>query len=287
MRTDIAYVNRLGERLELGGDDASLHYMEHELRDWKWSWTTGVAGGVTGFSRRGSKPRELSLPVGVAAPDASEGIALRNLVESVGSVDVDAGEPGWLYVGDWYVRCWIVGGEPTDYWMDDRFAELDLTVLVERQGWVRETTTHYVPETGSESASGTDFPLDFPLEFVRGRAAKSIYNGGTSPQDLLLRVYGPASDPAISIGGNVHRVNVEVPAGHRLEVDTMARTVRLVAPDGTWTDAYGYREPGAEGSGTYVFERVAPGPASLSWGNDFSFDLVLYEVRMACPWEEG
>lgn len=287
MRTDITYVNGLGERLELGGDERSLHYMEHELRDWKWSWSTGAAGRVTGFSRRPSKPAEIELPVGVAAADGAEGIELRNLVESVGDRDVAAREPGRLYVGDWYMRCWIVGCQPTDYWMDDRFAELKLTLLAEQRGWVRETLRQYVPETGSEPSSGVDFPLDFPLEFMRGRSTKSIYNAGASPQDLLLRVYGPASDPAVSVGGNVYGVNVDVAAGHRLEVDTMARTVRLFAPDGTWTDAYGYRVPGASGSGSYVFEQVPPGEASVSWGNDFSFDLVVYDVRMACPWEEG
>lgn len=287
MRVDVTYVNGLGERLELGGDERSLHYMEHELRDWKWEWSTGVAGRVTGFSRRGSKPRELRLPVGIAAETGTEGIELRNLVESVGDRDVAAREPGRLYVGDWYMRCWIVGCSPTDYWMDDRFAELELTLLAEQRGWVREDPHAFAPETGDEGASGTDFPLDFPFEFARGRTSKTVYNAGTSPQDLLIRVYGPATDPSVSIGGNDYRVNVDVPDGHRLEIDTMARTVRLVAPDGSWTDAYGHREPGAEGSGTYVFERVAPGASTVAWGNDFAWDLVLYDVRMACPWEEA
>lgn len=287
MRTDIAYVNGLGERIEFGGSEESLHYMEHELRDWKWSWSTGTAGRVTGFARRGSKPIEIKLPVGIAAESGAEGIELRNRIEGIGERDIAAREPGKLYVGDWYMRCWIAGCSPTDYWMDDRFAELELTLLAEQRGWIRETLQQYVPETGTEPVAGVDFPLDFPFEFMRGRSSKSIYNGSISAQDLLLRVYGPASDPAVSIGGSVHRVNVEVPAGYRLEIDTMAKTVRLVAPDGSWSDAYGFREPGAEGSGTYIFERIAPGSSSLSWGNDFTFDLVRYEVRMACPWEEG
>lgn len=287
MRTDIAYVNRLGERVEFGGSDESLHYMEHELRDWEWSWRTGVAGRVTGFSRRPPKPRQITFPVGIAAGTAPEGIGLRNRVELIGDVDVAAGEPGRLYVGDWYVRCWIVGCEPTDYWMDDRFAELKLTLLAEQSGWVREVLSAFVPETGETEVSGTDFPLDFPFEFARGRTSTTAYNSGTSPQDLLLRVYGPASNPEVSIGGNVYRVNTDVPAGYRLEVDSMAKTVRLIASDGTGADAYGAREPGAEGSGTYIFERIAPGASTVAWGNDFSFDLVRYEVRMACPWEEG
>ena len=117
MRTDIRYVNRRGESIELGGSVESLHYLKHELRNWEWSYSTGKGSGrVTSFSRRPSKPTKVKLPVGIAAKTAAEGIELRNLVLSIGEPDVAAGEPGELWVGDWSMRCWIVAGEPGKYW---------------------------------------------------------------------------------------------------------------------------------------------------------------------------
>lgn len=286
MRTDIAYVNGLGERLELGGSSESLHYFEHGIRDWEWSWGEGVGGSVTGFSRRGDKPREVSLPVGIAAATGAEGMDLRNLVESIGEYDVLSGVAGRLLVGDWYLRCWLVGCEPTDYWMDDRFAEMGLTLLVEDPGWVREHATHLVPETGSDgSGTGFDYPHDFPLEFAREGVSKSVYVGGLEPRDFLWRAYGPCEDPWVRIGGDLHGVNVDVPAGHRLEVDSRSRTAVLVSPDGSTQGVYDMRVPGAEGSGTYLFERVPLGESSLSWDNSHELDFVTYEVRSSCPWE--
>lgn len=288
MRTDIAYVNGLGERVELGGGEASLHYFEHELRDWEWAYGTGPGGRVSSFSRNPSKPQKKKFPVGISAASADEGIELRNRIDEIGERDVASMTPGKLYVGDWYIRCWIIACEPTDYWMDDRFAELGLTVLVDEPGWVRETTTSLVPQTGgSQTGGGVDFPFDFPFEFKRDGSSHVVYNDALSGQDFLWRVYGPAENPAISIGGNTYKVNVDVPTGYQLVVDSMARTVRLVAPDGTWTEEYGSREPGAKGSGSYIFEQIKPSSNTLSWDNSFAFDLTVYEVRTSCPWEEG
>ncbi len=289
MRVDIAYVNGRGERLELGGDDASLHYFEHGLRDWSWSWSTGAAAGkVSSFSRRGDKPAEVPFPVGIGAGNAEEGIALRNRVQEVGEHDIAAKSPGRLYVGDWYLRCWIVAGEPTDYWMDDRIAELDLTLLVDDPGWVLEREMRFVPETGADGlAAGADFPCDLPAELKRERLSKTVSNGALFPCDFLWRAYGPATDPYVRVAGNLYKVNVDLPAGSRLEVDSAARSVTVVSQHGERSDAYGDREKGPEGSGSYIFEKVPVGESSLSWDNSFAFDLVLYDVRTACPWEEG
>lgn len=285
MRTDIAYVNGLGERVEFGGEQESLHYFEHGLRDWEWSYTIG-AGGSPSFSRRPSKPREVSFPIGVSAGDGEDGIALRNRVEAMGEYDVLRREPGRLYVGDWYVRAYVIGCEPTDYWMDDRFCELDLTMLVEDPGWVREHEQRYVPEASGGAAGGTDFPFDFPFEFMRDRQSRSVYVDGAE-RDFLWRAYGPADSPSITVGGNVYKVNVELPAGSRLEVDSRARTCLVIDQVGQQSQAYGMREPGGKGSGSYIFETIKPGDNSLSWDNSFSFDLVTYEVRTSCPWEVG
>lgn len=287
MRTDIAYVNCRGERIEFGGTDDQLHYFEHELRNWEWTYGTGAAGdSVTSFSRRPSKPSEKQFPVGVAAKDGESGIELRNRIDRIGEADVAAMAPGRLYVGDRYVKCWIIAGEPTNYWLDDRFYEVELTLLVEDPGWVLERERRFVPETGSDSGPGEDFPFDFPVEFKRERLSKYVENEAMFPCDFLWRVYGPATAPYIRIAGNLYKVNVDLSLGDRLEVSSADRTIRVVNQSGVATDAYGSREKGAEGSGSYVFQKIPAGDSSLAWDNSFAFDLVTYDVVTQCPWEE-
>ena len=285
MNTRIAYTNLRGESIELGCGGA-LHYLEHELRDWRWHYSTGAASGkVASFSR--GAPKELTFPVGIAAATAEEGIALRNRLLAIGEPDVAASEPGRLEVGSqgWHLRCWIIGGEPTSYWMDDRYAEFELTLLVESPVWTRETEIRFKPAV--EESGGVDFEFDFEFDFMAESGARSVSNDGMSSCDWLWRVYGPASSPQVRIGGNMHRVNVGVPDGARLEVDSARRSVRVVHDDGRVEDAYSKRERGGKGSGSYLFEKVPEGDSMVAWNGSYSFDVVLREERAAAPYEIG
>ena len=114
--------------------------------------------------------------------------------------------------------------------MDDRYAEFELTLLVESPVWTRETEVRFKPAV--EESGGVDFEFDFEFDFMAESGARSVSNDGMSSCDWLWRVYGPASSPQVRIGGNLHRVNVGVPDGARLEVDSARRSVRVVHDDG-------------------------------------------------------
>lgn len=293
MMTAIKYTNNRGESMEFGGADGSLHYLEHELRDWEWSYSTGSASGrVSSFSRRPSKPKKVKFPVGIAAQTAEEGIALRNRLLLIGESDVAATTPGTLSIGDWSLRCWICSGEPGKYWQDDRYAEFTLQLLVEDPGWVRETARSFVPVSASvDEAEGDDFPIDFPFDLAFERPSATMDVAGTDPQPFLWRVFGPAANPYLRIvadggSGNLYRVNATIPAGCRMEVDSRAKTVVMIGPEGQVTNLYGSRERGTAGSGSYIFEDIPAGRLSVAWPNDYRFDLVTYEVRSAVPYEE-
>lgn len=285
MNTLMTYTNRRGESMSFGGGSDSLHYLEHGLRDWAWAYSTGAASGrVTSFAADG--PKEIELPVGIAAATPEEGIELRNRLLLLGEPDIDAVEPGTLEVpGGWRLRCWVIGGSPSNYWMDDRFAEFSLTLLAQSPVWVRETLVRFEP--AAQAGGGVDFPLDFPFDFQPEAGASSVSNGGMFPCDWLWRVYGPATSPYVRIGGNLYKVNVNVPDGARLEVDTSEHTVRVIMADGTVEDAYADRQRGGRGSGTYVFERIPAGESTVTWDGSFYFDAVLRESRMAAPYEGG
>lgn len=288
MNTLIRYTNGRNESMEFGGgrEAGSLNYLEHGLRDWAWSYSTGAASGrVTSFSSGG--PKEVSFPVGIAAATAEEGMDLRNRLLLIGEPDIDARKPGTLEVGSdgWSLRCWIVGGSPTNYWMDDRFAEFTLTLLVEDPVWTRESLVRFEPAV--QSAGGVDLPFEFPFDFQPEAGAKTVFNNGMFACDFLWRVYGPATNPYVRIGTNLHKVNVNVPDGARLEVDTTEHTVRVIMVDGTVEDAYAARARGGKGSGSYLFERIPVGDSSVTWDGSFYFDIVLRESRIAAPYEEG
>lgn len=283
MKTSITYTNHLGESMSFGGGSESLHYMEHGLRGWSWAHRAGAAsGGPTSFYR--PRAQELTFPVGIAARSGEDGLALRDRVQRLGEPDIEARTPGRLQVNGWWLPCYITGGSPGSYWMDDRYCEFELTVLADRAEWTRETEMRYVPEEALPEG-GVDFPRDFPFDLRREAQVKTYDCPAAGGVDFLWRVYGPATSPYLRIGDDLHRVNAAVPDGSRLEVDTREKTAVVVSSEGYVENVYSKRERGGVGSGSYLFERIPEGTSTIAWDNTFSFDLVVYETASAPPWE--
>lgn len=287
MRTDIRYANSLGKSIEFGGDDDSLHYMEHELRDWSWEYTNATSSSrITSFSRAAKKPRKLKFAVGIAAKTDEEGLTQRNRLIDIGEVDVISKTPGKLYIGDWYMRCYIIAGEPTKYWLSDRFAEFKLTLLVEDPSWIRETMYLFereLPHTPGNTKK--DFPKEFPFDLGQGKPSKIFQNTSSSSVDWLWRVYGPATNPYMRVNNNLHQVNAQVPQGAYLEVNSHDKTIYLVDAKGARENLYSRRERGAYTSDSYIFRKIDPGDVSVLWDNSFDFDLTIFEECSTPPYE--
>ena len=162
-----------------------------------------------------------------------------------------------------------------------------MTLLVEDPTWFKATALYFEHETaGAVAGVKPDFPRDFPFDLVQGKPAKSFTNPSKSASPWLWRVYGPATNPYVRIGENLHKVNTTIAAGAYLEVDSQSKTAVVVQDNGTRENVYKFRERGAHGSGSYLFEPIKPGTDDITWDNTFDFDLTLYETRSTPPYEK-
>lgn len=286
MRTDITYVSNSGERITFGGSSEELHYFANDLRKFEWTHNFGVAKNrVMSFTR---EPKTLSFKVGIAAESESAGIAWRNKIATLGEYDIAHMMPGKLYVGDWYISCWIVSASFDNYWMSDRFAEIELGILAERVEWTHDLFYQFVPtQTVSQGVHGANFPYNFEHDFMASFPAREIENSATFAADFIWRAYGPVTNPYIRIDTNLYQVNISIPDKARLEVDSRRKTCILIGADGTQTNVFNDRTRGAHGSGSYIFERIEPGINKVSWANTYIFDLILMESCSIAPFEEG
>ena len=99
-----------------------------------------------------------------------------------------------------------------------------------------------------------------------------------------MRIFGAAIKPYIIIGNNTYSVDVTVPEGARLEINSRTQTVEIIDDLGRVTNVYNARKLGRKGSGSYIFEKIPVGYSVISWSNNFSFDLVLLEERSVPKW---
>ena len=204
--------------------------------------------------------------------------------------DMDSGEPGCLRVGEWRMRCYLLKLEPSLVTGDN--ASFSVTLHAPEPIWRRETTYQLLPNSGREMENETlDYPHDYAHDFgTSSVSGVTIDVPGVSPCDVRIRVYGHAVAPYVRIGANTYQVNVTVPDGAILTVDTTRKgsmlgdSVTLRGRYGDVQDVFAKRLRGAEGSGSYIYELVPPGPQVVSWPQSFGVDVTLIERRGALPW---
>lgn len=209
--------------------------------------------------------------------------ARRRLYE-IPAYDVADQKPGRLYVGDWYLVCYMTASKQEHWWREDGAAKYTLTVTVDDPYWRRDTS--YVYTERHDGGQGLDFEYDFKYDFGYAPSTVVIDNENYLPADATIRIYGPAEQPGIEIGGNSYSVDVELEQGDYLEVSTYDKTARVVRLTGAVENAFpDILGDYMEGSGSYIFEKVPTGQSDVTWDGNFDFDVVVTERRDEPRWD--
>jgi len=201
---------------------------------------------------------------------------------------MEAEVPGTLVaLGEWSQRALFPLSKPDA--LDAGSVTLKSTVLLLDGVWRRETRVTLQPGSGgSEEAGGTDYPHDYPLDLGATASGTTITVGG---QGALVRVtfFGAASDPYVVIGSNTYGIECSLGSGERAVIDPLRRrevggSVYSVGRFGEVTNLFASRLRGAEGSGTYCFERLPAGELRVAWPQSMGVWLDIIEERGALPW---
>lgn len=282
MDMTITYTNHLGQSMAFGEPEGSLHYFANALRDYMHTFDE-YNGRAMNYKLSG---KVVPLKVGIAAATDDEGYKLREQLYTLSSADVEASVPGKLTIGGYDMGCTIVGQANSKYEYGERWLECELSLRVDDPIWRRGVVHRFRISEDVAPSDFLDYPYDYPYDYSPRPKASSIDNESSQLKgsQFLMRIYGPCTNPYIQIAGNSYRVNVKVPTGGFLEIDSTMGTVEVVSMYGERTNAYNERQRGAEGSGSYIFQRIPTGTSPVSWSNSFNFDLELYDERTIPPW---
>lgn len=276
----VKYVNHLGEEVDL--NSPPFHFKGPEVFDWELSPST-LNGRLSSF-RRAQREGEFELVV--AAASEEEGLAARDLLFDVADKDSSASPPvpGRLVIDGWWMECWLHRSQKDMWWLTGKGAAMRVGVLADVPLWTRESATRFWA-TSAGGPDGIDFPHDYPSDYRAASTRRTVDNPASAPSPAKLAVYGPADAPRVRIGANVYEVDAPLGDGDILVVDGLAKTITRRRADGSAENAFwarrGEQRPG---SGSYVFEPVAPGLSEVSWDGSFGFDLTLYERRAERRW---
>ena len=269
----LQYVSGTGsEILELDGADVFVGAAE-DLRSRMWSYQLGYRG-ATSFSRP-ARTCKLNLTV----LDKNDLDHMRHVFER----DVLKHTYGTLVAyGEWETRVFVVAQTPKK--IAGRHVRCELEVVLADGIWRKaEKQSFYIASYGSSSFLDVNYDLEYDL--TKPTQSQEIKLSDWSSTPVKLGIYGYAANPYIMIGKNRYQVNITVPAGGRLEIDGIKKTVVLIHENGDVVNVLDKAKRGAgAGSQSYIFERVAEGAQQISWDNSFNFDLISYIEEAEPPW---
>ena len=271
----LRYENHLGEVISFG--ENGIFANENDLRNFLWSFTS-KNNRISNF-HRGISTKKLN--VIIACGSESEGIAKRNTLFEFCEKDVLAKQHGKIIIGDYYMKCFIVGSEKANYLIGKRYMELKLSIVTDFPAWVKESTTIFRKASSPTATEGKnfDFPFDYAFDYTSDIANRALVNDDFTPTNFRMYIFGACANPQIYIAGHTYNVNTEIAAGEYMVIDSVAKTVELVRSNGERVNCFNDRS-----RDSYLFERIRPGVNDVSWEGDFGFDITLLEERSEPKW---
>lgn len=273
MLEKITYKNHLNETLEFG--TFPLFVNTNDLRDFAWE-ITSKNDKVSAF-KKGIVSK--TMPIIIECNSEEEGVQQRNRIFEVFEKDVLALQHGKLFIGDYYLKCYITGSKKTDYLINKNHLCINLTVQSDFPEWVKETTTSYSQFT-DETAEYLDYPFDYSFDYANHLLNGVINNNSFVAANFRLVIYGQISHPTLYIGEHEYSVKVDVAAGEYLTIDSVNKTIVLTKVNGEQVNCFNKRN-----RDSYIFEKIPAGENTFSSPNDsIYFDITLLDERSEPKW---
>lgn len=289
---NVRYENHAGASFTLYGDD--LGFIDPmQLHTWAWSYdlanrVTGYGGAADGFARW---PRTFELELRMRGYTRAQFLARMNDLLAVADADNIAGQPGRIIVtgrdgSSQYLRCFLaVAGAQPEHPRMSNFATRGVTVLAVEPYWITEQPFNIYAGSneGPGSTDGKKYNYKYGYRYGTGLGARTIINSHYAATPVRITVFGPASNPSVTIGGNVYAVTVTLIAGERLIIDPLApvNKIYVINETGDITNVFDSRDKAHD-----IFAPVQPGENDIIYSGDYDLTLTLIQQRSELAWTE-
>lgn len=282
---NIKYINHFGEVLYLDTTH-NIYINMSDIHNYVWDHSTR-SSRISKFYR-GEQTR--TLPIFVACSGnteeemISDGLNVKNIIVDITDKDVLSMEYGSLYVGDWYMRCFITASVKGEYIQKKNFMKADLEVTTDRPEWLKVESNEYGGDDDLHPGF-LDYPHDYLYDYTGKNITKKVTNDSYTPCRFKLIIYGHCNSPRISVykkdvGTLVYGVNDEILQGERLVIDSMERKVYKISLDGSIINEFNSRTRDND-----IFQPMPDGEFSLKYpAGEFRFNLTLYPERSEPIW---
>lgn len=197
-------------------------------------------------------------------------------------VDIDSLKMGRLYIGKYYLDCYIFANTKSTKYIGTNMSKMQLSIVCENGNWQSEEVFSYVvadSEGGDNTGTGIDYPYDYAYDNSAFFDKNSIINESYMATDFELTFYGAASNPEVTIGGNIYRLYVELDANDYVKINSKTKKITLFRENGTQENVFFKRD-----RDNYIFQKIAAGGNIVLWDSNLKFDIRLFYERSEPKW---
>lgn len=272
MLEQLKYVNHLGETIEFG--KKGIFANSNDLRNYEYTYDSS-RNRAENF-RKGVVTK--TIPVVISAENKKKCTDLKNRLYEVCEKDIIAEQKGKLYIGDYYLECYVFSSAKSNYLDTDTTVNMSIKIVSDDSSWIREDIYRYA-EDAKESESGKGYEYDYEYDYsISDSNISSIKVDDIKDCDFVLTFYGGVVDPYIEIDKHRYSVHCTVGYDERLEINSKQGTVTLIKSDGSTKNLFSKRNKESD-----AFQKIAPGEHIVFWGK-CSFDLAIRHERGEPKW---
>lgn len=265
-----------GEEIELSGGNIRAHIKTAGLYDHEWEvneTATKLGSLINSF---GKKPKKYDITLDFKG-NKSERAAAAEGFNRITETDVINQTIGRLMLNGYYIECYIIASEHENSGMP-RTVRKQASAYAPYPFWIAENTYTF-HSYGVSSSNNKRYAGKYPYRYANGMSNTYIQNPHFTDANFSLVIYGPVTNPMVSISGQNYLVNIVLEAGERLEIDSRTETVTKVMANGERVNAFHNREKGKT-----FFREIPPGRQPVTWTGKFDWDLTIYEERSEPKW---
>ena len=272
---EVYYINTNNTRIDLLS--APYYISATDFFNYEWSYDDENRK-IKKFYR---DVTEKTVEMDVIADTYDEYCSALNALLDVFEVDIVKNQRGKLYFNDFYLECNIFKSEKElDSYVVPR-GKIELGIACDKTKWIKEETySFYMTNTDTqELASNKIYSYQYPYVYGAAGGQGSVRNNGVIENDILIRIYGPATNPLVTIGGNIYQVNTILESNERLEINTLNQTCYKISPYGDKTNCFNDRDKSRQ-----LYVKLQPEASTVVWNNSFNFDIVVFNARSEPAW---
>jgi hypothetical protein len=279
MLDTMKYINHLGETIQFG----SKYYANYnDLRDYTWKYDTEYERAVN-FRRTIVKK---SLPIIIKGATVSESLILKNSFYTTVEKDVTAFLPGKIYIGDYYMECFIYENKKGDYLIDKTYMTINVSVVSNTGLWVKEISKDFIYSEGGATPGEATKDYEYLYEYDYALASSSEYGGKITNTHfnavdwtMTINSGNAGTDVEITIGSDLHKFTYTIPTGGYVKINSKEKTMTAVAANGTQTNIFNTRD-----KTNNIFKKIEPGFNTVSWNGAYNFNITLMVERGEPEW---